>query len=454
MEVHQTEVTLMKTGSSSTLEKTEKNQKVHTIKVAILAEQLFGWGSGKHYFPIILHDYTWKVDNTTYNIHAQYIYDKDILRGQLRTNQFDVLLVPGGGVGDGLAIIKGSQFSRNARKWKKNISAFIREGGGYVGICGGTALITDLKTAEKKPQTFVERQYHKSALGVTCVSSYYKSLAFPLFFPFQKKHPEKIGAVAYAFSFAPGETVDGVRIHTGGVPVDFQICQNHPIASGLNKNTERIRWWAGPALVVPEHPDREVKILARYPTQDISNDTTIRIHAWKYVGGLHGIIRGFLKAASYIKKEKDTLKNLFLYTFYMAGTWKKSDKYIELDFADKPCITTEIYPNEKKGRILLCAAHPEYMVWWNGRISEMKSDTFNCLGTGLYHWEGISPVSKHAQAELTHTWWMVRRFVAWAAKVPDDHLPPIHTKEQIYEQHPLLKNIFWDGSLLNQMENI
>lgn len=435
-------------------EKTKRKQEKRTIKVAILAEELFGWGSGKHFFPVILHQYTWQVNNTTYTIDAQYIYDKDILNEQLQTTKYDVLLVPGGGVGDGHAIIKGFSFSRNARKWKKNISAFIKDGGGYVGICGGTALITDLQTAEKKPQTFVERQYHKSAIGVTCVSSYYKSLAFPLFFPFQRQHPEKIGAVAYAFSFAPGKTVDGMRIHTGGAPLDFQMCRDHPITSGLEKDTERIRWWAGPALVVPENPDRDVKILARYPQQDLSDNADIRIHAWKYVGGIRGLLLALLRAARYIKKEKDTLRNLFLYTFYMAGDWMMTDKYIKLDFANKPCITTEIYPNEKKGRILLCAAHPEYMVWWNGHISEKKQDTFTCLGTGLYHWEDIASLSKNAQKELTHTWWMVRRFVAWAAKLPDDHLPPLDAEDRIDEQHTLLKNIFWDGSLLNQMENI
>ena len=197
----------------------------------------------------------------------KYIFDKDIVKGRLNTSEFDVLLVPGGGVGDGQAIMKGFTFSRKVRKWKKNISTFIKDGGGYVGICGGAALITDLKTGDKKPRTFLERQYNKSSLGVSCVSSYYKTIAFPLFYPFQKNYPEKIGAIAYVFSFAPGETVDGIRIHTGGVPIDFQISKDHPIFSDFTQDTERIRWWGGPALIVPENPDRDVKILATYPAQ-------------------------------------------------------------------------------------------------------------------------------------------------------------------------------------------
>ncbi|DAC71903.1 MAG TPA: hypothetical protein DSN98_07970 [Thermoplasmata archaeon] len=432
----------------------EKDHEERLIRVAILAEEPLGWGSGKHFFPEILHNYTWSIKNKTYLISTKYIFDKDILLGHLNTKNYDVLLVPGGGVGDGEAMMKGFYFSRNVKKWKKKIASFIQDGGGYVGICGGAALITDLKTSEKNPRTFLERQYHKSALGVSCVSSYYKSIAFPLFYLFQKNHVEKIGAIAYVFSFAPGETVDGVRIHTGGAPLDFQLCRNHPLFSDFQQDVERIRWWGGPALIVPEKPDREVQICAKYPSLDFSENKDIRIHAWKYVGGIRGLFFAFLKALQYIKKENDSLKNVFLYAFYMAGDWELTDRVIDLDHSDRPCMTTEIYPNANKGRILLCTAHPEYMVWWNGHINEVKHEGFTCLGTGLYQWTDVASFSNDAHIELTHTWWMVRRFVAWAAKVPDDHLPPILKEEFIKEKSILAKNVFWDGSFINQMENI
>ncbi len=432
-----------------------KNNHLHLIRVAILAEEPIGWGSGKHFFPIILNDYNWKIDNITYKFIVKYIFDKDILMGKLDKTNFDVLLVPGGGVGDGQSIMKGFNFSRKVRKWKKNISKFIIDGGGYVGICGGTALLTDLKTNEKKPRTFLERQYNKSSLGVSCVSSFYNTYAFPLFYLFQKKYPEKIGATAYVFSFAPGKTVDGLSIHTAGVPVDFQIYRNHPIFSDFKSDTERIRWWGGPGLVVPENPDRNVQILARYPKKDLSEDADTQIHAWKYTGGIHGLIFAFFKAMIFIKKENDTLKNLFLYTYYMAGNWKMTDKIIRLDCSNKPSITAEIYPNENEGRILLCTSHPEYMIWWNGHITEKENTGFNCLATGFHKWEDIKPLSKFAEKELTYTWWMVRRFVAWAAKIPNENLPPIKEKEIMKKDSSILsKNIFWDGNLFNQMKSI
>ena len=433
----------------------KKNNHIHIIRVAILAEEPVGWGSGKHFFPVILDGYTWTVEDTSYRFSTKYIFDKDILNGRLNKLDFDVLLVPGGGVGDGQSIMKGFTFLPKVRKWKKNISKFIKDGGGYVGICGGTALITGLKTGQKKPHTFLERQYDKSSLGVSCVYSYYKTFAFPLFYPFQKNHPENIGATAYVFSFAPGETNDKTYIHSGGVPLDFEIFKDHPIFSDFLHETERIRWWGGPALIIPEKKDRDVKILAKYPAKDLSDNDTTKIYAWKYTGGIHGIFLGFLKALKFIKKEKDSLKNVFLYTYYFAGNWELSQKKIDLDYSNRPSITAEIYPNENKARILLCTAHPEYMIWWNGHIEEMKDTNFNCIGMGLYKWKEITPLSKTLKDELTHTWWMVRRFTAWAAKVSDDHLPPIHKQEITQkEKSNIANNIFWSGSLINQMKNI
>ena len=125
------------------------SSRMKIIRVAILAEESMGWGSGKHFFPVILDGYTWDCEDIIYKFSTTYLFDKDILRGKLNTNDFDVLLVPGGGVGDGQAIMKGFTFLPKVRKWKKNISYFIKDGGGYVGICGGAALMTGLKTGEK-----------------------------------------------------------------------------------------------------------------------------------------------------------------------------------------------------------------------------------------------------------------------------------------------------------------
>jgi hypothetical protein len=391
-----------------------------------------------------------------YKFSTDYLYDKDILEGKLNVTNYDALLVPGGGVGDGHAVHKGFNASRKVRKWKTRINDFIRNGGGYIGICGGTALITGLSTGSGKPlKSFLEKQYDKSGFGISCVTSYYKHLAFPLVYPFQRGHPEKIGATAYVFSFAPGETKDKTRIHTGGVPVDFRISKDNPIFKDCKDDDIRVRWWGGPALITPKNPDREVKILAKYPVKDFSTTNGTKISAWRYTGGLFGLVKAIFKAFKLIKKEKDSLRNLLMYAYFLAGNWEKSNKIVDLDFSDKPSITAEIYPNENKGRIILCTSHPEYMIWWDGHIEEADSSGFNCLATGFHQWKNIKPLSKTLQDELTYTWWIVRRITAWAAKIKDGELPPIE-KGEINEgaKQIIEKNIFWDGTIIDQMQNI
>jgi len=399
------------------MDKKSKQVETKIIRVAILADEPLGWGSGKHYFPLILNGYSWKTSEASYKIITDYVYDKEIIRGKLVDENYDVLLAPGGGVGDGESIVKGFNFLPSVRRWKLKIREFIQNGGGYVGICGGTALITDLKTGPgKDPTSIYERLYNKSALGITSVSSYYKDLALPILNSFQYVHPEKIGATGYVFSFAPGETADGKQIHSGGVPVDFQICKDNPIFADYKEKTIRIRWWGGPGLLLPENSDREIKVLAKYPEKDFSMEKNTKIKAWIYCGGIIGLAKSFFKSFRFIKKEKDSLRNLILYTYCFAGNWGKSDSFIELNYSNMAGMTAEIYPNENKGRIVLCAAHPEYMIWWGGNIEEVNDSGFNCLGTGLHKWKNIKPLSKTLQDEFTYTWWIVRRITCLGSK--------------------------------------
>jgi hypothetical protein len=425
------------------------------IRVAILSEEPLGWGSGKQYFPMILNDYSWNKHGNTYTIQTTYISDKEIVNGKLTRDLFDVLLAPGGGVGDGEAVAKGFTFLPKVRKWKKQILTFIEHGGGYIGICGGTAMATELATASGKHETLMEKLYNKSAIGFTQVKSYYKDLALPIFCLSQWNHPDKIGAMGYIFSFSPGETKSGKRIHTGGVPIDYIINKNHPIFSDVSDNTVRIRWWGGPGLIVPENSNRTIDVLASFPSVDLSENPETSINAWRYTGGFFGLIKSLFRSFQLIKKEKDSLKNLFLYAFFLAGKWEKSNQKIIMDLQEKPSITTEIYPNEKKARIVLCTSHPEYMIWWGGTIEESIDQEVPCLGNGLHQWKNIDISSSDLHDKFTYTWWIVRRFVAWAAKVPDEALPPIEKGNITDEAKRILStNVFWDGTLVDQMKNI
>jgi hypothetical protein len=444
-----------KTSEKAMASNLKQNLETVSIRVAVLYEEPLGWGSGKKYFPMILNNYNWKKQNRLYNIQTTKIKDKDILAGKLTKEHYDVLLVPGGGVGDGEAVIKGFSHLSNAKKWKKKIQKFIKDGGGYIGICGGAALATELKTESGKHETLMEKLYHKSAIGITNVKSYYKDLALPIFCLSQYRTPEKIGAMGYIFSFAPSELENGKKIHTGGVPIDFLINKNHAIFSDVSNTTVRIRWWGGPGLIPPSHSDRKIDVLASFPSTDISDSNNSSIYAWRYIGGLTGLIKGLYHSFRLIKKEKVSARNLFVYAFYLSRKWEKTNRKITMDLKERPSITAEIYPNKNEARIILCTSHPEYMIWWGGSIEEVKEESFTCIGTGLHQWKNIDKISSDFRKEFTYTWWIVRRFVAWAAKVPDEDLPPIEQGEMNDEAKKILSsNVMWDGSLIDQMNNI
>jgi len=430
-------------------------KKVIVKKIAMLSDEPLFWQTcAKRFFKIILNNYEWIINGSYYQFKLDELTDKDILQGKLTVSNYDVLLIPGGGVGDGHSITKGFNSFPRVRKWKKKIQKFVKDGGGIMGFCGGTSLITPLTTGKRKPATFCERQYNKSSIGVSSTYSYYKYLALPLYYPFQKTHPERIGTTAYVFSFKPTKNAEGDFFHSGGVPIDIKLSKNNPIFADYPEDTLTVRWWGGQALWPQDNPGRKITICARYPDKELHEDDRTRIHAWRYTGGISGLIRGFIKAMHFAKEENIKLFDAAMFTYYFADDWKLSEKLIESSLAKRPCIVTEEYPNENNGRIILCTLHPEYMSWQDGHIEERKQEHI-CLADGLYEWKDICTLKKPIDNNLTHTWWVVRRFVAWASKIPDKDMPPIQKQKVKPEDLNLVKSsMFWDGTLLNQIECI
>jgi hypothetical protein len=58
------------------------------------------------------------------------------------------------------------------------------------------------------------------------------------------------------------------------------------------------------------------------------------------------------------------------------------------------------------------------------------------------------------EKEVMYTWWIVRRFVAWAAKIQDTHMPPIELKAVSGNLDTLISENIYDGKLITQMKNI
>jgi len=405
------------------------NVKTQYIKVAILTgDKLII--SRAPYFIEMLTDYQWIVGSNLYRFVVDPIIDDDILKGKLNTDNYDVIVVPGGGVGDGEALVRCYPSLENI-KWKSNFETFIKDGGGYFSVCGGTSLITDLDL-DTKPKSYLEFAYEKSSLGVSCIKSHYGTIANPLLCQLIGLPPEYPGVNTYCMY--SGFNLSDLNIsHYTGICLDCQIDTDNPIFDDYLESTRKIRWISGPSLVVPQQPDREVKVLARYPLEEISENESTRIHAWKYTGGISGMSKGFIKS---IKNKYDSaFANKLADVYAFADDWDCTETIIETDYSNKPAITSEIYPNMNKARIVLSGPHTENNVWWGGYIQEVEDNSENNLWDALHRWVDINPNSKDLEWE--YNYWMNRRIVAWASKkVPDNDLPPVYDSSQVCDIYP------------------
>ncbi len=409
-------------GSTSHLEN-------NIIKIALLSQPRILDSNDAKNFEIELTDYQWISGNTTYIFNVTSIDDDDVLDGRLTVDNFDVLVVPGGSIGDGEAFVRCFPTFQNFL-WKRNMANFIRNGGGYYSVCGGTALITDLDL-DRPPRSFAEYAYEESGLGVTWVKSHYETIAFPFLCHFGGLPPEYVGVSAYVMFSGWNSSDHGIHRY-GGVCFDCPIMKDNPIFDDYLENTRRIRWVGGPSLTIPANPDREVKILASYPALEMSENTSTQIHAWKYVGGIRGIGRAIVES---VKNNRiSRFQNAFGAIYAYLGDWEMTDAIIHTDFANQPSMTSEIYPNEHQARVIMTGLHPEYNTWWGGSITEANDTNFNNLWDALHRWVNVTQNNETFENEFNY--WINRRCVSWAAKIPDNDLPPVYGPSQVSDIYP------------------
>ena len=223
------------------------------------------------------------------------------------------------------------------------------------------------------------------------------------------------------------------RPYPGEIQFNVTINRNHSIFDDYLNETALIGWSAGPKYVIPEEPDREVYVLANYPIEEFSDNEKLRIHYWKYTGGIKGLIKGYL---NHVKNDKSIIGIKLVNSWYMASDWEKTDEIVKTNYSGKPFMTAEIYPNENKSRIFLTAGHPEFKIFFGGEIFEVNNTNHNNLYDGLIGWTNYTDPNKTEEDEKTYNWWIVRRAVAWAAKVPDNDLPPIYGPSQVNDIIP------------------
>jgi len=406
------------------------NLKIKEVRVALFSQTIFMVSCYKAFFEA-LDGYSWIVNDTQYTFVVDKIYDREVYGGDLSIDNYDVLLMPGGGAGGGCRSTKWMVNRPSVRLWRNNMIKFVKDGGGYYGVCGGTWFFLGF---DKPPRTLVELRTHRSSLGLSCVK-------------LQRNEKPSRGDIinqltgnwdcigsGNAYMSYSGWNFGPDQIYPGCLYVNVTVNKNHPFLDDYLDDTIRFQWSASPVYVVPENPDREITVLANFPEEEFSDNEKLRIHYWKYTGGIKGLIKGFIR---HVKEDKCLFGDLTLQNaWFFASDWEKTDKIIETNVANKPFMTAEVYPNENQARIFLCSGHAESGLYFGGEIIEIEDTDSNNLYDGLIGWTNYSDPDETEVDERTHFWWVIRRGVAWAAKVPDNDLPPIHGPSQVSDIYP------------------
>jgi hypothetical protein len=378
------------------------------------------------YFMFAL-DYDWQVGDRTYNFVPTLLTTKDILRKKLTTDNFDVFLYPPDTADQFIFTTGISILPRNIIRERK-IANFIGDGGGFFGTCGGAIIAGDITN---KPKTFLERIFKNTCLEISDVDIEYKT-TLPLFSQIIGLEPESLGIHAYLFYSGWNASDMNIVFHSGAC-LDINISKNNPIFDGLMENTRKIRWISSPPFEIPIETDGEINIIARFPEDEISDNKTIDIHHWKYIGGIRNLIKGLF----YRGGEIHWLENLGIgmKAFVFAGDWIR-DKPVKTNHSNRPFAVTEIYPNKNNSRIVRFSGHPEYNIWWGGHIEETDDTDNNNIYEGFHHWVDIKPENETIEDEFSYNYWIVRRSIAWAAKVPDNDLPPVYGPSEVSDIYP------------------
>ena len=408
------------TGKTATI-------KTKDVRVAIftddtLDEDFYGPLGRTVHFLHALEDYSWTVGDITYCFKTTILRTEDILKGKLTTDNFDVLLYPPDSFNEystsyGIKILPKNRIRTN------KLVNFVKAGGGFFGTCGGALVAGDL---ENKPITAMEKLIKNCCLKISKANSYMQT-GMPILGQLSKYGYKYAHSSGYV-SFSGWNLTDyDINYHVG-VCLDVPILKDNAIFDDYCGDTCRIRWIGGSHYVLPENSEN-IKIIAKFPEQEISDNNLTKIHYWKYVGGLRGILKALIFGGDEILWGASL--SPFMKAIIYAEDWKMMDDIVETNFSNKPFMITEIYENENQSRIVRCTGHPEDNVWWGGHIEELEDTNNNNMFDGFHRWKDIISENETIEDEFSYTFWIDRRSVAWAAKIPDNDLPPVYGPSEV-----------------------
>ncbi len=188
----------------------------------------------------------------------------------------------------------------------------------------------------------------------------------------------------------------------GGIPIRCEL-SNHPIMAASPTNPRVIRYEGGPGLYPADGSDPllgDITPLAVY-AEEVSERAPI--HFWEKNG----------------------------------GEWQQTGP-VTTDVKGQYAAIATTYGD---GNVALFGPHPEERTTVGGHVEEYpgRSKYTLFMESYLYRWVGGE------ETNWTYNWWMLRRAAAWAAGVPDGHLPPVSHAELYWEE----PNIWHPGLYLH-----
>ena len=322
------------------------------------------WGRNNRYIREIL-NYSWAANNITYNFQVTTI-DTDVISGianiTFSNENFDVFII---GASADSYLIDGLDPT-----WKHNVQQFVENGGGYLGICGGANAAS---LGFENPQNWFHNRVNRGVLGLANIyinDNFLNEWQYLLKFGFGNSD----------FDYGPNITPSYISINTS-----VERNSDNIIFKEYYDNYRYITYGGGPGMYQGDKNNPKLGAIIPLLTYNEEPMITKPIHYW--IPTLNGW-----------KILKNVTTNLY-------GTYAG--------------IATTYNNN---GRVVLYGPHPEDRVVVNGTIHEY-------LGNGMLNF--VFPFETYVfnyfgtSLKQSYNWWIIRRSVAWAAKIPDEQLPLI-----------------------------
>jgi hypothetical protein len=402
------------------------NEEIKEIRVAIYTNEI-----GERYYLDPLENYSWRVGNTLYNLVPTILSTKDIIKGKLTIEDYDVFVYSFNQADQYLFRTSFPNLPRNIII-KRNIVNFVKAGGGYYGSCGGAAIAGGMKN---KPRSFLERAMYKSQLGISVVEFEYDT-AVPLLADLINRKPEAVDTQSYLL-YSGWFVSNPHDMNYSAICPEINISKDNAIFDDFIGDTRKIRWIGMSPFELPENPDREITVLAKFPEEELSDNVTNQIHYWTYEGKFKDLLKGL-----FTKGDINWCKNfgLLMRSFLFSTDWVKTDILVKTNVSNKIFMSAEVYPNENKARIVRCSGHPDLTVWWGGHLEDIADTDKNNLYDGFYRLQDAVPFNETVEDEERYNDCIIRRAIAWEAKIPDSDLPTVYGASEVVDISPNIQS--------------